>query len=114
MVFRIEKAISRPRGYAHLILDALITKQSDWTSHLSTKHPLFVDKSSFLVELSTKHSFFVDESLVLSELSTKPRLFVDESLILSEMSTKPCLFVDETRYDLTLGELVIPYNQAIS
>ena len=80
MVFRIEKAISRPRGYAHLILDALITKQSDWTSHLSTK----------------------------------PYLFVDECLILSELSTKPYLFVDETRYDLTLGELVIPYNQAIS
>ena len=80
MVFRIEKAISRLRGYAHLILDALITKQSDWTSHLSTKYSLFVD----------------------------------ESLILSELSTKPCLFVDEARYDPTLGELVIPYNQAIS
>lgn len=97
MVFRIEKAISRPRGYAHLILDALITKQSDWTSHLSTKYPLFVDESSFLVELSTK-----------------PRLFVDETAKTCTLSTKPRLFVDETRYDLTLGELVIPYNQAIS
>ena len=112
MVFRIEKAISRPRGYAHLILDALITKQSDWTSHLSTKPYLFVDESLILLELSTKPCLFVDESLILAELSTKPCLFVDECLILSELSTK--LFVDETRYDLTLGELVIPYNQAIS